>query len=377
MAQTAERIEVTDDDLVHVGPGTPAGEWLRRFWHPIACSDDLPPEQPRPIRILGEDLTLYRGASGRAHLVGFRCAHRGNQLSLGWVEGDAIRCYYHGWRYDETGQCDRQPHEEHSFCDRIKIQSYPVQEYVGLIFAYLGPAPVPELPRYPMMEREGYAPDARMIPIDINYFQAIENNIDSGHVDFVHRRATFRPYTANADEILPIRLRVTETEYGIENCRSRGDGRWSYAHFLIPNIHCDIQAPNPGSAEPRHHYSWRTPVDDLHSLWFNLNAEPEAEWRARPRVVKSDYNEYADRVVKGLDSIHEVETNPFLTNVQDVVVLAGQGAIADRRGEHLGRSDAGVLLLRQIYKREIQALADGRPIKRWIRTNDPVSTKPD
>src|SRR5581483_8535181 len=281
MVLQEERREVNDEDLVHVGPDAIAGQYLRRFWHPVYCSADLPVAEPKPIRILGEEFTLYRGESGQPHMLGFRCAHRGNQLSLGWVEGDALRCFYHGWRYDASGQCDRQPHEENGFCDRIHIPSYPVQEYLGLIFVYFGPTPLPPLPRYPLMEQDGMVVTASLKVLPYNYFQSMENNVDSGHVPFVHRRFHHGPYIEDADEIEPVHVRCRETPWGIENARQRGDGEWTLAHFLMPNIHCIVLAPQRGAHmnQARPHYSWRTPVDDSTTLWINAAAEPASEYK--------------------------------------------------------------------------------------------------
>ncbi|HZU05086.1 MAG TPA: Rieske 2Fe-2S domain-containing protein, partial [Chloroflexota bacterium] len=125
-------------DFAHTGPGTLAGRYLRLFWHPIYRAEDLPPGRAVPIRIMSEDFTLYRGESGAPHVLAFRCAHRGTQLSTGWVEGDCIRCLYHGWKYDASGQCVEMPAEDPSFPPKVRIRSYPTQEYLGLIFAYLG-----------------------------------------------------------------------------------------------------------------------------------------------------------------------------------------------------------------------------------------------
>ena len=126
------------DNFAPTGPGTLAGDYLRSFWQPVYHSDDLPSGRAKPIKIMNQEYTLYRGTNGEPHLVDFRCAHRGMQLSPGWVEGDTIRCFYHGWVYDGTGQCVEQPAEPQPFCDKIRIGGYPVQDYLGLVFAYLG-----------------------------------------------------------------------------------------------------------------------------------------------------------------------------------------------------------------------------------------------
>src|SRR5437868_14463106 len=137
---TNGRTAVSYDDLEHVGPGALAGRYLRRFWQPVYRAQDLPAGRAKPIKALGEQFTLYRSQDGQPHLVDFRCAHRGVQLSLGWVEGDDIRCRYHGWRYDATGQCVEQPGEDPRLAQTIRLRTYPTREYVGLIFAYLGDA---------------------------------------------------------------------------------------------------------------------------------------------------------------------------------------------------------------------------------------------
>ena len=139
-----------NEKLTRVGPGTPMGELLRRYWHPVAASAELWDRPTKAVRLLCEDLVLYRDNSGTLGLVDARCAHRRVELKWGIPEEHGLRCPYHGWLYDETGQCTEQPGEPtgSTFKERIKLTSYPVQELGGLIFAYLGPEPVPLLPRY-------------------------------------------------------------------------------------------------------------------------------------------------------------------------------------------------------------------------------------
>src|SRR5204862_3874974 len=174
--ETSTRARIRPDEFAYIGPGTVAGRFLRQFWQPVYLSDELKPGRAVPLHILGEDFTLYRGevssselraastgsqpqtrnpALGAAHLVAFRCAHRGTQLSTGWVEGDCIRCFYHGWKYDDAGQCVEQPAEDAGFAAKVRIGSYPTVEYLGLIFAYLGEGDAPALPRFPELEAAG------------------------------------------------------------------------------------------------------------------------------------------------------------------------------------------------------------------------------
>src|SRR2546423_5728771 len=140
------------EDFVHTGPDTLAGRYLRRFWQPIHLSHDLKAGWSIPLRVLGEDLTLYRGETGTPFVVGHKCAHRGVQLSAGTVEGNDIRCAYHGWKYDGSGQCIEQPGTPNSFADKVRIKSYPAVERLGMIFAYMGEGQPPAPRHYPLFE---------------------------------------------------------------------------------------------------------------------------------------------------------------------------------------------------------------------------------
>ena len=132
------RLSARGEDCLRTGPGTPAGRYLRQFWQPIYHSVDLKAGSAVTVRIMSEDFTLYRGETGTPHLVDARCPHRGTRLSSGWIEGDALRCFYHGWKFDGAGACVEQPAEEDSFCHKVSLASYPLREYLGLVFAFLG-----------------------------------------------------------------------------------------------------------------------------------------------------------------------------------------------------------------------------------------------
>ncbi len=178
-----------DADFEHTGPGRPAGHLLRQHWQPVYVSEELETGRAVPLKIVHEELTLYRGEDGAAHIIGGRCAHRGVQLSVGIVEGNCIRCRYHGWQYDETGQCVDQPAEPHSFAAKVQIPSYPVAEYFGFIWVYLGASPVPELPRWPELEQYG-----RFHVIELrkwNYFHDLENTVDDVHQYWVHKTGVY------------------------------------------------------------------------------------------------------------------------------------------------------------------------------------------
>ena len=143
MLSTQENAELTQ-----VGPGTPMGDLMRRYWHPIAATAELDERPTKAVRLMGEDLVLYRDKSGTLGLIERACPHRRVDLSYGIPEEHGLRCMYHGWMMDETGQCIEQPFEETvhpdgRFKEKVKIAGYPVQEMAGLVFAYMGPQPTP------------------------------------------------------------------------------------------------------------------------------------------------------------------------------------------------------------------------------------------
>ena len=172
--------------LSETSAGTPMGELLRRFWHPIAVSADVAPGKAKKVRLLSEDLTLYRSEAGNAHLVAGRCAHRLTMLHTGWIEGEEIRCMYHGWKFDGEGKCVDRPAEKNCRETNIRIAAYPVKEYCGLVFAYLGEGEPPEfdLPRSACFEREDVMLFQRKQIWPCSWLQNVENSLDAAHVEF-------------------------------------------------------------------------------------------------------------------------------------------------------------------------------------------------
>src|SRR5204863_1474951 len=165
-------------DITSTRPGTPGGRFMRQSWLAVHRSEDLLPGHAKPIRIMGEDFTLYRGASGRAQVFDNRCPHRGALLHLGWVEGDDIRCLYHGWKFDCSGQCVEQPAEDAGFARKVKIGAYPTREYLGLVYAYFGEGQPPAFPPYPMPLGEGLIENPIPAYVPCNYLQCFENSMD-------------------------------------------------------------------------------------------------------------------------------------------------------------------------------------------------------
>ncbi len=374
---------VRHDEFVRVGPGTLAGRFLRTFWQPVYLSEDLKAGRAVPLQILGEDYTLYRGevspslseGGGRAHLVAFRCAHRGTQLSTGWVEGDCIRCFYHGWKYDAAGQCVEQPAENPGFEAKVRIGSYPTRDYLGLIFAYLGEGDPPPFPRYRQLEGAGVI-EAHTYVRECSYFNSIENNMDEVHLAFVHRSSSFTATGINA--FLP-EISGEETDYGIIRFGSRPNGTTRVVHLVMPNLIVFKGEPSSdaGESEGRDQFAWRVPIDDLTHRSFNVShiyATGEAAERYREKMRRREgpadapsANELARRVLGGELRVDELGDRPDVINIQDAVAQAGQGQIPDRARDRLGRSDELIILLRKIWLRELSALAEGRPPKSWVQ----------
>jgi len=344
------------------------------FWHPVYRAEDLKPGAAKPIRIMSEDFTLYRGESGVPYLVDHRCPHRGAQLSAGWVEGDSIRCMYHGWLYDSSGQCIEQPAEEKPFAEKIRIRSYPAQEYLGLIFAYLGEGEPPAMPRYPHFEKDGYL---EVLPIQVwpcNFFQRVDNNGDTAHVSFVHRGGY---HGTGVRSGIPRFVKV-ESDWGTTSYATFPGGWTNIFQFVMPNAYV-FRNPSPDPEFPwDDRMQWDVPLDDERSLQFRIRLVPVTGDAAREYKERRDAQAANDRmsvadlgeaVLSGRIRFQDMENymsdKIALVHAQDYVAQVGQGRLTDRSKEHLGRSDAGVILFRKIWQRELRALKEGRRLKTW------------
>ncbi len=367
-------------DFARTGPGTLAGRYLRSFWQPVSRAVDLPAGKAVPVRLMGEDFTLDRGESGDTHLVDFRCAHRGTQLSVGWVEGDCIRCRYHGWMYDGSRQCVEQPGEDEAFASRVRIRSYPTQEYLGLVFAYLGAGEPPPLHRFPDFERPGLI-EAGMPEIwPCNYFNRIDN--DPSHVPYTHRESQLR--TGKEALIGAREVTATETEYGVASAVLSPNRPPFYVHFHMPNINQTRSMIRvEGSIEDAQRLFvdrlfWRLPIDDTNCISYivdmlHLSGEEAEAYKERRRQAagQSDgaaLNEMSEQILAGKMTIEDSPQDMSMYKlfwVEDYATQVGQGAIPERPAEHLGRGDATVILKRRIWQRELKALAEGAPLKEW------------
>ncbi len=178
--------------LTSVEPGTPMGELFRRYWHPVAAVSQMKERNTRNVRLLGEDLVLYKDRSGKYGLIDPYCPHRRMSMLFGIPQERGLRCAYHGWVFDETGQCIEQPYEETedpqgNFKDKVKTKAYPVQELSGFLFAYLGRKPEPLVPRWDLYAMEGVDRDIGYAEVSCNWLQIMENSLDPVHVEWLHQ----------------------------------------------------------------------------------------------------------------------------------------------------------------------------------------------
>ena len=351
---------------------TTMGKLLRTFWHPVGRSEDLSPGEAKAVRVMGEDLTLYRGESGRAFLVGGRCPHRLTLLANGWVQGDEVRCMYHGWKFDGAGRCTERP-AERDVGRSIGIASHPVREYAGLIFSYLGEGepPVFDLPCKSVFERPGALQFARLETWPCNWLQQVENSLDAVHVSFVHHWGRVGSFGSVVASTIP-ELSYEETDAGIRQTAVRSSTSKRISDWTFPNNN-HISHPTLELDDPWVDVGvWMTPVDDQTTMRFLIYSIPSTtpETDARIRAYFEQHSEYnpADHhddllVRRILPDDRLVQ----LTSAQDYVAAVGQGAIVDRTKERLGRSDIGIALLRSIYWREMDAIEKGVPGKAWKR----------
>jgi len=307
------------------------------------------------VRILGEDLVLYRDRSGNLGLLADRCPHRRTSMALGVPETEGLRCAYHGWLFDRTGRCLEQPSEPEgsTFKDRIRTTAYPVEELGGLIFAYLGPQPAPVLPRYEFLVWDNVVRHVGTTVLPCNWLQSIENSLDPTHVEWLHGR--FMEYfweRSGKPLAVPYFRRRTQTigfdrfAYGITKRRIM-DGEtedapgWKYGHhpFYFPNM-----------SIAGHAYQYRVPIDDTHTYYLQYGVH-----RTGLPVPRQEHVPAFD--VELTDAYGEAMLQVLL--VQDFTAWIEQGAITDREREHLGQSDVGVIMLREMLSEQIDAVERG------------------
>ena len=356
------------DDFSQIENGAIAGRYLARFWQPVALSRDHPTGTAKRIRILGEYYTLYRGDDGQVRLVQDRCPHRGTSLAYGWVEGNSIRCRYHGWKFAGDGQGEVFPAETATYARSLCLKTYPARDYLGVIFGYFGEGEAPEFLTFPELEDESAGEllsVATVLPY--NYYQRVENDIDEVHVHFTH--GEFAGSFGLTD--IPL-ITATETEYGLVNTATRPDGSKLFTHAFMPNVMLREVVQQHDRSQLTVHAAWRVPIDDISTLsvFIDRVGNPDKSMHDKLKTMV-DPNELAARIMACEMTLDDIgEDHPLLPVIQDTVCMAGQGVVADRKAENLGRSDRAIGLLRRIWLREMRALEEGKPLKPWRRSTD-------
>ena len=341
--------------LTRVGPGQPAGEMLRRYWYPIAVAQELTEESPTQfVRLLGEDLVLFRDKQGRVGLLADHCAHRGASLCYGRVEERGIACAYHGWLYDTGGNIlETPPERTEAIIKHVKQRAYPVQKLIGMYWAYLGPPPAPAIPRYDVWVRQDGRRWIEMRGLlDCNWLQAMENSVDSAHLQILHQEFIGRgkrPVNTTRgfiDDIVDYDFRVVP--YGIMKRRVYKNGEVDDHPLIFPNV------LRQGDAT-----QIRVPVDDTHTRHLLVHFEPTPDGS----LVEDE----GDPPVKYMpphkdppDALHPfTRFTMHAVYAQDHMAWETQGPIADRTTEHLAYSDRGVVLLRRVLRENIEKALRG------------------
>jgi 5,5'-dehydrodivanillate O-demethylase len=349
-----------NERLTRVGPGTPGGELLRRYWQPLCPAAEITADKPKKcVRILGEDLLVFRDGEGRLACVEEHCKHRGTSLFYGYLEPAGIRCCYHGWLYDIQGQCIEQPFEpgDSRMKNGMRLKSYPVQSLGGLLFVYMGPDPAKAtlLPRWDVLVREDGRREVKAFPIhDCNWLQIQENTADSTHTFYLHgimdvRLGTKHPFAPYYRRPID-KLEFSFCEWGLDKVIHYG-GDVPEAEIrpplIFPNI---LRIPN-GPTEVMH---WRVPINDHKTRILFVAFTPVADGSVRtPEDAVIPY-EYVPpmKTPEG-----EYDLQSFFS--QDQMAQETQGEIYDRCNENLGTSDRGIVMYRRMLLEQIERVEKG------------------
>ena len=355
----------TNIKLSCVGAETPMGQLLRRYWHPVAGAEELEVNPTKPVRLMGEDLVLYKDLSGNYGMLDRHCPHRRADLSFGFVESGGLRCSYHGWLYDCSGTCIEQPFEDTvapaaRFRDKIRIKAYPVEARAGLLWAYLGPDPAPLVPNWePFTWGNGFR-QIVISEIPCNWFQCQENSIDPIHFEWQHSNWRIRQ-DGSTGPYSPRHLKIDfeEFPYGISYKRIREDTDETHPLWTVGR-----NCLWPNALFTGDHFEWRVPIDDENTLsvgWF-FNPVPRDRRPFSQNSIPCWHGPVRDERTGDWIVSHVMN--------QDFVAWVGQGTIADRTREHLGRSDRGVIMMRKRFLQDLEAVQKGRDPKAVVRDPD-------
>jgi phthalate 4,5-dioxygenase oxygenase subunit len=390
-----------NEKLTRVGPGTPMGEVMRRYWMPALMSSELPEPDGAPVRVrlLGEDLIAFRDSDGRIGLLSEWCPHRRASLYLGRVEEGGIACVYHGWKFDVAGACLAMPNEPpaSSFKDRVRQVSYPVEERAGIIWAYLGPAGR----KPPMVNHEWTRMGERQLEVsktyeECNYAQGLEGGMDTAHVGFLHRDFTARTHLGPNSPWVRAphpKLEVLQTDYGFTYAGLRDlgeDGTFvRLYHFVMPFYQIRSHEGYLTDRPVIQGHMW-VPIDDTHTWVWNWTYEKDLSELTREeieleeqqtgrapehladgfRLVRNAGNDYLlDRELQRTGNFSGIEG----VNTQDIALQESMGPILDRSQEHLGTTDIAVIATRRLLLQAADDVADGQdPLGHDGGTSDSV-----
>jgi phthalate 4,5-dioxygenase oxygenase subunit len=382
-----------NERVTRSGPGTPLGKLMRAYWQPAALVSELSPDrQVKPVRLLGEDLVLFRKPDGTWALIGRFCAHRGVDLAFARHEDGGLRCLYHGWLYGPDGRCKEQPAEpEHSrFAEKVRIPSYPCRQRNGIVFAYLGEGEPPPLPGYDAFE----APDEYTFAFkglwECNWLQGLEGGIDPSHVSFLHRFIDEDPrevYGQQFSEIVPgtgqklsklvgaayrADIEVEDTDYGLRVYALRQLTE-EIRHVRITNLVFPNAFVVPFGTS-KVFSQWHVPIDDHHHYWYmilyDFAERTDKETLLAQRLAEvslPDYRPLRNRENNwGYDPAEQRDltyTGMGLDiNVHDQWAVESMGHIQDRTIERLGVSDRAVTANRRKLLRAIDTFGAGGPV---------------
>jgi phthalate 4,5-dioxygenase oxygenase subunit len=384
-----------NERVVRVGPGTPGGTLQRLYWQPIALSEELPAERPlRAVRVLGQDLVLFRDDRGKLALLDRDCPHRGADLAFGRLEDGGLRCAFHGWLFDAQGSCLETPAEPDGsrLCERVRQQSYCVIEKKGVIWAYLGPGEPPALPRLDCFAAPDEYSFAFKGHIDCNWLQALEVGIDPAHASFLHRffededqaSAYGKQFRANSiDSDMPMsrvlrqydrpRIDVENTDFGLRLIALRALDA-ARTHVRVTNLIFPHAVLIPLS-ESMTITQWHVPVDDDNCYWYAIFTSfrdlVDKDEMRRQRLQLYELPDYKPRLNRANNwgySAAEQRSKTFTgmgedINVHDNWAVESQGRIHDRTREHLGQTDKAISAYRRVLLDAIaKAEASGKPI---------------
>ncbi|MBM2812781.1 MAG: phthalate 4,5-dioxygenase [Chloroflexi bacterium] len=362
--------------LIQTGPGTPCGELHRRYWQPVALSQELPPGgAPLTVRLLSEDLVLFRADGGRPALLGLHCAHRGADLSYGRIEDGGLRCIYHGWLYDVNGRCLEQPGEPSSstFHERIRHRAYPCQEVGGIIYTYMGPGEPTRLPPFEFVRIAPENRDNMKSFADCNYLQGNEGNLDPVHLSFLHQLTIDEPESGRAynAQCRQPAIETEDTEFGVRIYAVRSvSGERNYVrvtNFILPNFSA-VTGNTDGYT-----VNWHVPIDDEHHWRYFIRfsrTQPLGQgnwWRGSSKSLTPDLHlkkNRANRYGQDRSSFDQAFAGlgpDFL--LHDTCAVEGPGPIEDRAEEHLAYTDRGIVASRAALLQAIRDVQEGRDPK--------------